>query len=141
MIIFNRHVSLQAYRTFLVFLKIFPTVRADYSSFLFRLYQAFSKFNVKVPDSAISDVDLLNTHLKYLGANLSKWDEAIYNDTLSEDESQKEMDEASKGYIDSFYHVIGDYMGVGVQRAADQTLRRSSMKPASGTRPDSKLQP
>ena len=117
MIFFNRHVPLQAYCTVLVLITTLPIVRADYISFLERLYRAFSKFNIQVPASAISDAEHLNAHLTYLEANYTKYEEAYYNNELSDDEWQKETDEASKGIDDSWYHVIGDYMGVGVNKS------------------------
>lgn len=122
MIFFNRRVSPQAYCAFIVLLTTLPTVRADYYSFLDRLYRAFSKFNIGIPDSAISHADHLNTHVNYLEANSSKWVEAFFNDTLSENEREKEMDEASKGYTDSWYHIVGDYMGVGVQKSCTPSI-------------------
>ncbi len=124
MVFFNRRVPLQAYCTVLVLLATLPIVRADFLSFSDRLYRAFSKFNIKVPASAISDAEHLDAHWASLDANYIKYDEAIYNDELSDDERQKETDEAIQGMDDSWYHIIGDYMGVGVNKSCRPNIEK-----------------
>lgn len=120
MFFLNNRVSSQRCFTFIVLLSTLPIARADYSTALNRLYRAFSRFTIQVPSSAVSNDTLLSTHWGYWGANWTKYNDAYekyYNGEVKEPELEKEVQEAMDGINNSLYQIIGDYMGVGVQRS------------------------
>jgi hypothetical protein len=125
MLFLNRRVSSGVYFTFIVLLSALPVVRADYSSAIWKLTQAFLRFTIPIPSSAAPDEIRLATHLGEYQNNVTKWYEAnakYYeaaeqnNETLFA-EWQKERDEANQGIDYSWYQLIADYMGVGVPRS------------------------
>lgn len=101
----------------ILFLSALPAVRADYASAYSGLYRAFFHFTIKVPDRAGPDPTVLATHEDSLWNNLTKYNNATTNwqdNKISDAEYQTQSDKALVGFQFSYYQLIGDYMGVGV---------------------------
>jgi hypothetical protein len=114
--------STQICLTVIILLSAAPLVRADYISAVIRIRDAFQRFIIKIPPSAAPDTAVLNQHYDYMSGNFSKYYNAVDNTTISNEDFQRETNEAIKGIDDTSYQLIADYMGVGVRRQCKDNI-------------------
>jgi hypothetical protein len=106
--------------TFVALLSLLPIVHADYLSAVWRLQNAFIRFTIPIPSSAGPEPARLEQHYAELSNNSTNYNEANarwQNNEITDEEWVRLTDEAIEGWEYSWYQLIADYMGVGVQRS------------------------
>lgn len=123
--LFTRRLSPHVFFIFIVLLLALPIVRADYLSTYWRIQQAFVKFTIPIHSSRISEEAHLDTHDDELLGNYTLYDEAVVqweNGILSDEQLNEQTDAAIRGIEFSYYQLLADYMGVGVQSSCREPI-------------------
>lgn len=111
--------------TFVALLSLLPIVHADFQSAIWRLQNAFFRFTIHIPSSAGPEPARLEQHFAELSNNFTNYDKADarrQNNSITNEEWQRLTDEATRGVEYSWYKLIADFTGVGVQRSCREGI-------------------